>query len=104
SSLFPYTTHFRSDIIDQTSSVGMTPNEGESIVQLPQLKEDVLVSDIVYQPIETHFLSQAKKQGVRIHYGHTMLLYQAQYAFEIWTGKRPNLKPLIEKLEKILKG
>ncbi|HLR64471.1 MAG TPA: shikimate dehydrogenase [Pseudogracilibacillus sp.] len=92
------------DIIVQTSSVGMTPNEGESIVQLPQLKEDVLVSDIVYQPIETHFLSQAKKQGVRIHYGHTMLLYQAQYAFEIWTGKRPNAKPLIEKLEKILKG
>lgn len=91
------------DVIVQTSSVGMKPNSNKMIVDLPQLKENVVVSDIVYQPIETKFLREAKKQKVRVHYGHTMLLYQAQYAFEIWTGIKPELGNMSKELENILK-
>lgn len=94
----------QADIIIQTSSVGMKPHIHDVIVPLPTLKRSVIVSDIVYQPMETAFLKQAKQQGVQIHYGHTMLLYQAQYAFEIWTNKRPIVGNMAKELQHKLEG
>ncbi len=92
------------DLIIQTTSVGMNPHVDETIIPIQQLKEGVIVSDIVYQPIETKFLQQAKGLGAKIHYGHTMLLYQAQYAFEIWTGKKIDVADMVQDLELKLKG
>jgi len=92
------------DVIIQTTSVGMKPNETETIVSLQTLKENVIVSDIVYQPLYTSFLQKAQSFGARIHLGHTMLLYQAQYAFEIWTNQTPNVERMDEELQKKLEG
>jgi len=92
------------DLIIQTTSVGMKPNENSSIIPLRSLKENAIVSDIVYQPIMTAFLKEADALHSNIHLGHTMLLYQAQYAFEIWTGKRPKMEELDQALQKILEG
>lgn len=92
------------DIIIQTTSVGMKPHEGQAVILLPKLKQGAIVSDIVYQPLETAFLKQARKHNAHVLYGHTMLLYQAQYAFEIWTNEKPNAAILDEKLKKKLEG
>ena len=92
------------DVIIQTTSVGMKPNEAETILSLHALKESVIVSDIVYQPLYTSFLQTAQSLGARIHFGHTMLLYQAQYAFEIWTNHVPNVQQMDKELQKILEG
>lgn len=92
------------DVIIQTTSVGMKPNEAETILSLHALKESVIVSDIVYQPLYTSFLQTAQSLGARIHFGHTMLLYQAQYAFEIWTNHVPNVQHMDKELQKILEG
>lgn len=94
------------DLIIQTTSVGMKPNEHEFILPVNKLKGGAVVSDIVYQPIFTSFLQQAKAKGALIHYGHTMLLYQALYAFEIWTNKQISIHKLDlrNKLTDILKG
>ncbi|MFD2630897.1 shikimate dehydrogenase [Oceanobacillus kapialis] len=92
------------DLIIQTSSVGMKPGIEEKIIQLDRLKKGAIVSDIVYQPIKTAFLKQAKESGAAIHFGHTMLLYQAQYAFEIWTGKRVPIDDMDKKLKLLLEG
>jgi len=92
------------DVIIQTTSVGMKPNVTETILPLQALKENVIVSDIVYQPLYTSFLQTAQSLGARIHLGHTMLLYQAQYAFEIWTNKRIDLKDMENELLAILEG
>src|SRR5690625_1661996 len=78
------------DIIIQTTSVGMKPNIENSIIEISNVKENAIVSDIVYQPLKTKLLTEAEVVGADIHFGHTMLLYQAQFAFEIWTGKRPS--------------
>ncbi|HEX6593123.1 MAG TPA: shikimate dehydrogenase [Bacillota bacterium] len=91
-------------VIIQTTSVGMKPHEDEMIMSVDQLKEGSIVSDIVYQPIMTKFLKEAKKRGASIHFGHTMLLHQAQYAFEIWTGERVSTKEMDERLRRILEG
>ena len=92
------------DVIIQTTSVGMKPKEMETILNLRNIKENVIVSDIVYQPLYTSFLRKAKSLGARIHFGHTMLLFQAQYAFEIWTKQTPNVAEMDKELQNILEG
>ncbi|MFA1820480.1 shikimate dehydrogenase [Virgibacillus oceani] len=92
------------DLIIQTTSVGMKPAEEKSIFSLKNVKTDAIVSDIIYQPINTAFLLQGEKAGASLHYGHTMLLYQAQYAFELWTGKRIPIDMMDEELMAELKG
>ncbi|KKE80573.1 shikimate dehydrogenase [Bacilli bacterium] len=92
------------DIIIQTTSVGMKPNTENTIIHLKSIKKDVIVSDIVYQPIKTKFLKEAENLGARIHYGHTMLLYQGLYAFEIWTGLSVDINNMDEELQQVLEG
>jgi len=92
------------DIIIQTSSVGMKPNANDVIIEFRELKQEVIVSDIVYQPLMTKMLQKASTLGANIHFGHTMLLYQAQYAYEIWTGIEPNMDELDEALQQVLEG
>lgn len=92
------------DLIIQTTSVGMKSFGLKPIVTIERLKKDAIVSDIVYQPIVTKFLQDAEEHGARLLFGHTMLLYQAQYAFEIWTNKRIDLKDMENELLAILEG
>lgn len=92
------------DIIIQTTSVGMKPNVDAQIINLTNLKSNVIISDIVYQPIMTQFLKSGKIQGANIHTGHTMLLYQAELAFNIWTEKQVNVENMDLKLQEILEG
>jgi len=91
-------------LIIQTTSVGMKPNADRSIISLANVRKGAIVSDIVYQPLVTNFLKEASFHGARIHFGHTMLLYQAQYAFEIWTGIKPEIGTMDDELKTILEG
>lgn len=92
------------DVIIQTTSVGMKPHAEQSIISFGTLKDNAIVSDIVYQPIVTTFLENAQKLNKRIHLGHTMLLYQAQFAFEIWTNAKPVVGRMDEALQHKLEG
>lgn len=92
------------DIVIQTTSVGMKPNIDTQIISLDKLKSTVIISDIVYQPIMTQFLKEGKKRGASIHKGHTMLLYQAELAFNIWTQKQVEIDNMSLKLQTILEG
>lgn len=92
------------DLIIQTTTVGMSPNDDTSIMPLQNIKEGTVVSDIVYRPVMTSFLKEAEEKGARLHFGHEMLLQQAVYAFQIWTDLHPEAHPLLEKFERKLKG
>lgn len=92
------------DLIIQTTSVGMHPNVNQTVISLNGDLTGKVVSDIVYQPLETLFLREAKKLGASICYGHTMLLYQALHAFEIWTGKTIDDTNMADELSKQLEG
>lgn len=58
---------------------------------IKKLDKDTLVYDIVYNPLTTLFLQSAQKEGLRVVEGLDMLLYQAQKAIQIWTGKTPDV-------------
>ena len=52
---------------------------------------DCVVSDIVYVPLETELLPQARAHGLRTVDGLGMLLHQAVPGFEKWFGVRPEV-------------
>lgn len=60
------------------------------VLDFDNIKQDTIVYDIVYNPIETVLLREAKKRGLRTVEGLDMLVYQAQRAIEIWTEKSPD--------------
>ena len=51
-----------------------------------------LIYDIVYNPIKTILIKEAEKRGLKTIGGLDMLIYQAERAIEIWTGKLPDIK------------
>jgi shikimate dehydrogenase len=75
-----------SDILINATSVGMYPNVSHSLVAPQWLKPDLCVMDIVYNPVETKLVKDAKAAGARVISGVEMLLYQGAASFEIWTG------------------
>ena len=61
------------------------------------------VIDIVYNPENTRFLSDARKNGHKIFSGLDMFIYQAQKAFYIWNKKKPKVtNDVYKKLRKII--
>lgn len=54
------------------------------------ISPDTVIYDIVYNPVETILLKYAKERGLRTIEGLDMLVFQAQRAIEIWTGKSPD--------------
>lgn len=82
----------RYDLIIQTTSVGMIPNEDEQIISLDKLSNEAIVSDIIYKPKWTRFLIDANNKGANLLFGESMLWYQAKLAFEIWTNTKVNVK------------
>lgn len=92
------------DIIIQTTNVGMKPNPDQKPISLHNIRKNTIVSDIIYQPIWTNFLQEALSYEAAIHHGHTMLLYQAQLAFELWFGIKPPLDQMDQELKQILEG
>jgi shikimate dehydrogenase len=75
-----------SDVLVNATSVGMAPNIFESLVKPEWLRPDVCVMDIVYNPLETKLIRQARAAGAKVVNGVEMLLYQGAASFEIWTG------------------
>lgn len=55
------------------------------------IKPGTVFYDIVYNPVKTIFLKEAQKRGFKTISGLDMLIYQAQNAIEIWTGKTPDV-------------
>lgn len=49
------------------------------------------VADIIYFPLETQLLLEARKRGCRTLNGSGMALYQAVRAFELFTGIAPDV-------------
>jgi shikimate dehydrogenase len=80
------------DIIIQTTSVGMHPEVNNTPLHLQNLKEGALVSDIIYTPLETRFLRNARERGAMTQNGVPMFVYQGALAFEKWTGIFPDAK------------
>lgn len=79
-------------ILVNTTTMGMT-GQPPLDLDLARLPAAAVVNDIVYTPLETPLLAQARTRGHRVVDGLGMLLYQAQAGFEGWFGVKPAVTP-----------
>ena len=72
-------------IIVNTTPVGTFPNSSD-IIDVPYefITPKHLVIDLVYNPTETAFLRESKKQGATAINGLTMMHQQAEESWKIW--------------------
>jgi shikimate dehydrogenase len=62
-------------------------------VDLSALRDDAVVADVVYVPLETGLLKRARARGLRVSDGLGMLLHQGTVCFEKWFGVQPVVTP-----------
>lgn len=80
--------HADAVLLVNTTPVGMFPNNGASPVDLRRLSGLRTVLDVVYNPLETALLLQARALGLRAENGLSMLVGQGCAAAERFTGKK----------------
>jgi shikimate dehydrogenase len=72
------------ELIVNATTVGM--NSEPSLLDYQNINKHGIVYDIVYRPIHTALLDNAKQAGAEVIHGYEMLLHQGAKSFEIWTG------------------
>lgn len=81
-------------LVINTSSVGMHGSRFAGL-NLTLLPPSALVTDIVYAPLVTPLLAEARALGLATVDGLGMLLHQAVPGFEAWFGVRPEVTPAL---------
>ena len=87
----------QADVLVNCTSLGMMGKEPLQI-DLGPLKKSAVVYDIIYVPLETALLAQARKRGHRTVDGLGMLLQQAGFGFRKWFGGDPKVTPELRQM------
>lgn len=91
------------DLLVDATPVGMYPNDDvEAVIGAEMLVSDLTVVDLVYNPVETVLLKEAKKARAQTLSGLSMLVYQGAIAFELWTGEKAPVDLMEEVIKKEL--
>jgi shikimate dehydrogenase len=85
------------DILINSTSLGMHPHEDILPIDESLISPDLIVADIVYNPLMTKLLRTAKAKGCSIVPGLGMLIYQGAAAFKLFTG----IEPLVDEMSKV---
>ena len=88
-----------SDILINTTSVGMYPMVDKIPIDPDLLHKDLTVFDLVYNPPKTMLLREAERRGCITIDGVKMLVYQGAESFRIWLG----IDPPLEVMEKAVR-
>ena len=76
------------DIVINATSIGMHPYQNRTPIRKKMLRADLTIFDLVYKPLNTKLLKDAKKAGAKTINGLLMLVHQGALSFEIWTNKK----------------
>ncbi len=74
------------DVIIHCTPIGMHPNADASLIPAEFFRPEQVVFDIVYTPLETKLLTDAKSRGLKVISGVDMFINQAVLQFEHFTG------------------
>ena len=94
----------RSDvqIVVNTTPCGMYPQTGQCLLDIAALPQLQAVLDVVYNPFATELVLRAKDKGLVAAGGFEMLVAQAVYAAEYFTGRALDCETLIPKISREL--
>lgn len=76
------------DILINATSVGSHPNIGDRIFPDSVLRPGKVVLDVVFNPPETALIKAARSAGCSTIPGYRMLVHQALFQFELYTGQK----------------
>jgi shikimate dehydrogenase len=79
----------QSDVVINCTSLGMHPKEDILPLDPKWINPNQIIADIVYTPLITRLLDEAKGIGCQVVPGLGMLIHQGAAAFKIWTGREP---------------
>ena len=83
-------------LLVNTTTLGMT---GQPQLELNlRCPPSLVVADLVYNPLTTKLLADARERGLRTADGLGMLLHQAVRGFELWFGVKPEVTPELRAL------
>ena len=88
------------DMIINATSLGLKEND-KIPINYDEIGSGKFFYDVIYNPEKTNFLSEAERRGNQTENGKMMFVYQAQQAFEMWTGLLP---PVNKKVLQLLKN
>lgn len=77
------------DLIVNTTSIGMTPLTDATPINVELIQPHHRVYDLIYSPMETRLVTEARGKGAAAVSGLKMLVYQGAASFEQWTGIFP---------------
>lgn len=92
------------DVLINATGVGMYPDVDDIPIAKELLHENLIVSDITYNPLQTKFLEEAEEIGCKTLNGIGMLIHQGAEAFELWTGIDAPTKKMTEVVCEIIKN
>ena len=72
------------DLIVNSTTLGM--NNEPSVIDHQHINKGCIVYDMIYRPLVTDLLENAKYAQANVVYGYEMLIEQGAKSFEIWTG------------------
>lgn len=82
------------DVIIHCTPIGMHPKTDATLVPKDLFKKGQVVFDIVYTPLETRLLKEAKEKGLKTVSGMDMFVNQAALQFERFTGQEAPVQVL----------
>ena len=81
----------------------MNPHiDDKPIATADMMHEDLIVNDIVYNPLETVLLKEAEAAGATTVSGLKMLLYQGVESFKVFTGHDAPVDVMEKELLKLI--
>ena len=77
------------DVAINATSLGL--NNEKINLNFSNVGKNKLFYDVIYNPVETIFLREAKELGNKTENGGAMFIYQASEAFKLWHGIEPEI-------------
>ena len=92
------------DLFVNCTPLGMLHGNGSHLspILATQIRSEMLVYDLVYNPPVTPLLAEGRVAGAQTLGGLPMLIYQGVAAFELWTGQKPPVGLMIARAQQAL--
>jgi len=90
------------EVVINSTSMGMVNTEGKQDINFDSIRPGMLAADVIVNPPQTYFLTEAGKRGAITLQGLGMVVNQAVIGIKYWTGADVDAKDLNDELLRVL--
>lgn len=90
------------DVLINCTSIGLFAPDARVPVDWQAARKELVVADVVFNPPNTRFLTEARDHGCTTLDGLGMIVNQGAIGFRIWTGIEPDRALMREAVEEFL--